>query len=91
MMLVTNAHLFEIETRKMESRAFIRNHHPCRAPTDLDREVCAPVPGINLAHAGKISALYGSADRRNILRVIHQGHWLGIPGAREPGALDPIR
>jgi hypothetical protein len=54
MMLVTNAHLFEIETRKMESRAFIRNHHPCRAPTDLDREVCAPVPGINLAHAGKI-------------------------------------
>lgn len=54
MMLVANAHLFEIETRKMESSVFIRDHHPCRASTNLNREVCSPIPRINLAHAGKI-------------------------------------
>ena len=75
---VENAHMFENETHKLESAVFVLNHHTGSPPADLDGKIGPPVPGVDLAHAGKIKPRDGCADGRDVFRMVHQGYRLGV-------------
>ena len=66
------------------------HHQPGSPPADLHGEIGAAVPGIDLAHRGEIDALDGRLDGRDVLRMVHQRHGLGVGGAIQPGLLDPV-
>lgn len=86
-----NAHMFEKMIQILESVVLIVKHHLCRTPSDLYREVCAAVPGVNLAHAGEKKARNGRANRGDILGMVDQRHRLSVARPEQPGLPDPIR
>ena len=71
--------MFEKLIQNLESVILLTlKHHLCCATTDLNCEVCAAIPGVDLAHAGEIEAGDGRLNRRDVLRVVDQGNRLSI-------------
>jgi hypothetical protein len=54
--------MFDFLIHNLESVIFVMNHHLSSSPADLYREVGSPIPGIDLAHAGKIQSGDGRSD-----------------------------
>jgi len=64
--------------------------HSRGSAADLDGEVGATVPGVDLAHAGKVEAGDGGLDGGDVFGVVEQGHGLGVVGFEDPAFFDPI-
>src|SRR5512139_680095 len=65
------------------------DHHLGRLASDLDGEVGAAIPGIDLADGCEVEAAHGCADRRDVARVVYRWDRLSVGGLPQPAALDP--
>ena len=70
--------MFEIMIQNLESVHLIVKHHMGRATPDLDGKIGSAVPGVNLAHTGKIKTGNACPNRRDVFGMVHQGNRLGV-------------